>query len=531
MILRKPYAFLIRHFKMMHVILAGCLFYLIYKTSSMISYINVYINKTINVVGEDIVGSLFNSWIIALPILIIIFAAVLLTVMVVKDKPRLFYVFIIIAETAILLVYLYSHSTFSNMEKTIIDMRTIKMVRDLLLYSIIIQSVFSLLSVIRGVGFDIKKFNFGNDLQKIEISAEDNEEFEVALGFDLNDKKRSGKRALRYAKYWFKEHKPAVYSVGLIFFVVVTLWLSISYVISHKTYSEGKTLIMNGFSVKVNKSYIINSDVKGKNITGNEAYLIVVDLEVVCNEKEAKSLATGTVELDIAGDIFHHTAKYSYQLVDLGEVYNNQIIGQKKQRYLFVYEIPVKSSKSKMKVGFRDTNGNNTTYISLKPQKFSDKKSVKEYKLGDTLDFTGSSFGKTSLKVKSYNIRDRFTIKYHYCTNLNRCIESREHLTPDLFNSNYDKTLLMLEAELILDDDRITQQSKDLYNIIKVFGKIEYEIDGKIKYQNVYLGAVKSRKTNNKNVYFIEIFKEIENADKISLVFTIRDNEYRYNLK
>ena len=119
MILRKPYAFLIRHFKMMHIILAGCLFYLIYKTSSMISYINVYINETITVVGEDIVSSLFNSWIITLPILIILFAAILLTVMSIKDKPRLFYAFVIIAEIVIFLIYLYSYSTFSKMEKTI----------------------------------------------------------------------------------------------------------------------------------------------------------------------------------------------------------------------------------------------------------------------------------------------------------------------------------------------------------------------------------------------------------------------------
>ena len=288
MILRKPYAFLIKHFKLIHIILSACIFYLIYRTGLMINFINTYIDKTISVVGNDIVASLFNIGIILLPILIVIFSAILLAVMTLKDKPRLFYIITIIVELAIFVVYLYAYSTFSNMEETIVDMRTVKALRDLLVYVIIAQSAFSIFSLIRGVGFDIRKFNFGNDLHELEISIEDNEEFEIAVDFDLNDKKRTGKRIIRYIKYWVREHKIFV-SIALTSLIVIsTGYLCINYMINHKTYPQGKTLTMNGFSMTVMNSYIINSDIKGNNITGKEAYLVVVDLKVRCLEKKPK---------------------------------------------------------------------------------------------------------------------------------------------------------------------------------------------------------------------------------------------------
>ena len=531
MILRKPYAFLIKHFKLIHIILSACIFYLIYRTGLMINFINTYIDKTISVVGNDIVASLFNIGIILLPILIVIFSAILLAVMTLKDKPRLFYIITIIVELAIFVVYLYAYSTFSNMEETIVDMRTVKALRDLLVYVIIAQSAFSIFSLIRGVGFDIRKFNFGNDLHELEISIEDNEEFEIAVDFDLNDKKRTGKRIIRYIKYWVREHKIFV-SIALTSLIVIsTGYLCINYMINHKTYPQGKTLTMNGFSMTVMNSYIINSDIKGNNITGKEAYLVVVDLKVRCLEKKPKVLSTGALELNIAGDIYHHTNKYNYQLIDLGVTYNNQTIGNNEQRYLLVYEIPATSYTSKMKVGFRDTIREKTTYISLNLTRFSKKKEKEKYTIGQTLNFKNSTLGKTTLKINSYEIRNKFTLKYTYCSPRNRCIKSVEYLTPNLFNSNYNKSLLRLDAELMLDSELATTEIKDLYTLMKVFAKIEYEIDGKTKYQNVYLGSVKSSKIKQENVYYIEVFQEIKIADRIAIVFTVRDKEYKYYLK
>ena len=531
MILRKPYAFLIKHFKFIHIILSVCIFYLIYCTGSMIGFINEYVEKTISVVGQDIVGTLFNIGVILLPILIIIFSIILVVVMTVKDKPRLFYILMIIVHIAILIVYIYGYNVFVSMEETIIDMRTIKALRDLLLYVIVAQSIFSIFAVVRGVGFDIKKFNFGNDLQDLEISVEDNEEFEVALDFDLNDKKRAGKKVLRYAKYWVKEHKLIVGSIMTVIVAALTIYTCVLYSIANKTYPEGYSLNMNGFSMHVNKSYILTTDAKGKNITGENAYLVVVELAAKCNEKKPKSLILGSIELNIAGDIYHHTDKYDYQLTDLGIVYNNQEIGNEEQRYLLVFEIPSNSSASKMRLGFRNTAAGKTTSIALDLIEIPEIKKYKENRLGETIDFSDSTLGNTKLKINSYEIRNKFTIKYNYCSPRKRCISSVEYLTPNIFNTNYNKALLKLDAELTLDENFVSNDIKDVYSLFRTFATIEYEIAGETKKQTVYLGNVKSSKVKQENIYYIEVFQEIKIADKITIIFNVRDREYKYYLK
>ena len=41
--------------------------------------------------------------------------------------------------------------------------------------------------IIRGLGFDIKKFNFNKDVQELNLSQEDMEEVEVNVGIDTTN--------------------------------------------------------------------------------------------------------------------------------------------------------------------------------------------------------------------------------------------------------------------------------------------------------------------------------------------------------
>lgn len=532
MILRKPYAFLIKHFKLMHIILSICIIYLIYRTELMINFLNDYINSPASVIGQNIIGTLYNIGVLLLPVLIIIFSVVLLIVMTVKEKPKTFYLFTIILHVAVLIIYIYGYTVFANMEKTIIEMKTIKALRDLLMYCIIFQGAFSVMALIRGVGFDIKKFNFGNDLQALEISEEDNEEFEVDLDFDLNDKTRKGKRKIRYLKYMYKEHKFAIH-IFLGFLVGIgLLYTYFNYNIYTKTNSEGVTFNMNGFTSGVAKSYLLNTDYQGKIIGNGDKYLVVVDLTVKNNGKVDAAFASGTIELDIAGEIFHHTTKYESQLSDLGIVYKDNLIGNEFTRYLLVYEIPLNLINSRMKVAFKNTSSNQTAHVKLNPKKLINKKTVsKNYSLGDTIEFKESTLGNTALKINSYELRNKFTLKYKYCSPKKSCIDSVEYLSPNMFNSNYNKTLLKLDAELNFDESFISNNISDLPTLLKTFAKIEYEINGETKTQNVYLGQVKSSKLKQKNVYYIEVFQEIKIADRIAIIFQIREHTYKYYLK
>ena len=65
-------------------------------------------------------------------------------------------------------------------------MRTVRLIRDFISISFIIQFYSAVILIIRAVGFDIKKFDFNNDLKEMEINESDREEFEVQINFDKN---------------------------------------------------------------------------------------------------------------------------------------------------------------------------------------------------------------------------------------------------------------------------------------------------------------------------------------------------------
>lgn len=533
MILRKPYAFLIKHFKQMHLILTVFMIYLIYRTEMMISFLNEYINSVAIVIGQPIISSLYNIWVILLPILILIFSIVLLITMRIKDKPRLYYVLMIVAHVVIIAVYFYGYTVFDKMQKTIVDLRTINALRDIFIYCILIQGFFSIVSLVRGVGFDIKKFDFSSDLEGFDLTEEDNAEFEIDIDFDINDKTRKGKRYLRLLKYKYKENKFIVHIVLGAFIAIVLFYAYNNFTIYNKTSPEGTNFNMNGFIVGVNKSYLLNQNSMGEVISDPTKYLVVVDLNVKNNSANPAPIKTGNFELNVNGINYHHEEKYESALVDLGYIYKNQEITNKEfTSYLLVYEIPANRIDSKLKLGFHNTGTNETAYVRLRPTNISNKeKQTKEYTLGDTISFEGSTLGNTSMKINSFELRNRFTLRYQYCsTRLKNCVDSVEYLMPNHYNSNLNKTLLRLDMEFQFDEKFKSDSITNIYELMKTYMKIEYEINGQKKTQNAYLGQVSSNRAD-KNSYYIEVLQEIKVADKITLVFQVRNNVYRYSLK
>ena len=207
MVFRKPYAFLIKNFRLMHIILTICCIYLITRTSAIISFLNDYIASSDLVIGQNIVGGLYNSLMFIIPVLMLIFFIILLAVMSVKEKPKKYYIINIIVYLLIFILFIYGNGILKSMEKELVQPQKIQTLRDLFVYALIFQFFTVIIAAIRGLGFDIRKFDFARDLQTLDVSEEDSEEFEVAINYDFNDTKRKFKKRIRNIKYTYKEHK------------------------------------------------------------------------------------------------------------------------------------------------------------------------------------------------------------------------------------------------------------------------------------------------------------------------------------
>jgi len=533
MILRKPYAFLIKYFKTIHIILVLLMSYLLYSTNVILNFFQEYIVNNQLITGKDFTGQLFNTWMFALPFIIIVILVILLGVMYYKKKPLVYYVYNIIIMIALLVIYNIGYDTLTTLETQVIETRALHLVRDFFMIIILFQSVSLIFTFIRATGFDIKKFDFGQDLEELNITELDNEEFEVDVDFETNVFKRELNKHFRFVKYFYVENKFIINIIILITFSIICFNTYMSLTIYNKTYNEKDLFLASDFTMSVDNSYLTNEDYLGNKITDN--YLLILELNLQANYDNT-IFNTTKAQIKIGNHTYYPKNKYSSELVDLGYVYDDKKISMNDfSKKLLVYEIP--KSYVNEKITFKyiddlqpDNKGLNVKYISVKVRPYNldleNKKKTVELNTSNTLN--ENIFGTSSFNLNNFEIQERFKIAYKHC-NKDECYDSFEYLNPTL-NTNYDKVLLKINGNLNLDEEVYSENIGNLYDIIYYFGKIKYMINNSVKYYT-NLRKINPSKVSLKNSYYIEIPKDVMSADNVSLIFEVRDQVYEYIIK
>ena len=111
MVLRKPYKFLIKHFKVIHLVLAIMSSYLLVRTNSLTKFFGEYIsgNETLVAVGTS--TEYFGLMMIMFIILLLVGLIAILIIMKMKDKPVVFYIISIIAYIFIGIIFTLSSNS------------------------------------------------------------------------------------------------------------------------------------------------------------------------------------------------------------------------------------------------------------------------------------------------------------------------------------------------------------------------------------------------------------------------------------
>lgn len=525
MILKKPYAFLIKHFKLIHMFLLFLMIYLVERSMRIVSFFNSYIDTLQLNTKIGIVKSLFNSFMFLIPIIIIIILGVLIFVMFLKQKPKVYYIYNIIIYLSTVIIYYTTRNILFEMEIKIVDIRTIQLTRDFLLIVLLFQFLSVILTFVRATGFDIKKFDFVEDLQKLDISTEDSEEFELELNFGTDRKLRKLRKLIRYCKYFCVENKLLVLSVSLIIIGFVCTFTYKKMGMYEKTYQENNTLEADGIYFKIQDTYITNENIRGKIISDDYTYVILNMYSKLANENINTNFSSKTA-LVIGEHTFYPTSKYTNSFYDFGIDYTNQSIGLDFKNFILVYEIPNQISESTMYFKYHQSSNKKIT-IKLSPKKIELSSSEVVKKLTEKMDFKDSTLGNVSIILNSYDLAPKYKLSYNFCVNKNNCIESYEYIYPKLSGA-YDKVLLKLNGTLNYDNDYFL--TKNIVEFLKEFCTIKYKI-GDTNYTNkVEFNQVKPVKSTTSDFY-IEVENNLINADNVYLEFNIRNKKYVYNLK
>lgn len=521
MILRKPYVFFIKVFKPIHILVATSIIYLIYLSNKILVFFNNYMYSNENVVGTVIQEKLITSAIYIIPFFIILVSLVFLGIMFNKKKPILFYVINIFIYLVIMIINMYLSTFLVSMEEAIVSIKIVKLSHDLILLNMIFQIFSFALFFIRGLGINFKKFNFDSDITKFNISDYDKEEIELSLNIDLDMVKNNRRRKRRYSKYIYKENKFLINTSIIIISIVIILISLILYFSKKEENKEGISYSMGNFNLRVNKTMLLDNGINNEKITDN--YLVVTDVALQTNLKSI-SLFLKDFSLEIGEAIFHPQTKHSNKLIDIGNVYDQQILTSDFNNYIFIFEIPKKYIESDLL--FVYNNQGIKTRITLNPKNYVSAKIMQSSNIREKINFE-DSLGNISFVINNYELKNKFLIKYNYCIKDDDCILSKEYITPNI-NQNFDKHVLKLNVDY-LDESKLN--IKTFYEFFSKFGAIEYKIGDALYVQKSNFEELKSKKIDNQNNVYIGVDSNISNADSINLVFNIRDAKYTYALK
>lgn len=540
MILRKPYAFLIKNFKLLHAIITAFMIFVFYRTFGILSFYSDYILSSNGIIGEEISSTLYNPWMFISVFAIIVISIILLTVMIVKKKPSTLYITNIIIYIFVLVIFVLGKSTTLKLEISLLDIRTIKVVRDLSTIAMLIQTYPLIKSFIRAVGFDIKKFDFGKDLADLEIEEKDNEEFEVKVSVDTNKMKRHVNSKERISKYIYAENKFLINTVIVVFILIIVGIVTFGIIKAKEKSSIGTTFTMNGFKIKPIIAYSTHNDYRGNKLNGidDKKSVVVVPIEMKNNNSTNRQIVTANIELVIGEHKFRHTSIYRDGLFDIGSSYDGEIINSgDTTTKLLVFEVPTAYLKKQMYLKFITSitiKGKDLipTYVTIgfNPIDLDSEASITTINPSEETTLSNSVIGSTKLTINSVELNKRFKVDYKYCLSSNNCIDSYEYLLPKL-NTNTDLALMKVSGDVTYDDNYKNNSLSYLYDLIKYFGSLNYEVDGKIKTLTSDMNKVNPTFYKSNNVIYLSVPSDALRANNINLIIKIRNQQYVYIVK
>lgn len=515
MILRKPYAFLIKNFRKINIFILLLSLFVYVKTLDLISFTRNY--AATGVYNElDLISNYITTPFILSMILIITLCSILIYLLKYKDKPIKTYVLIVIEYLVLIGLSIYTTSFYNDIFIRGYNHQQALIISDLLFIFSLPQYVILLLLFIRSIGLDLKSFGFSQD-KNLLIEESDREEVEVEATFNKDKYKRNIKRALRETKYFILENKIYLLIISIIFLLVISTLLYKNVYLKGRIYNMNQNISSNYYQFNIKNAYITDRDYKGDVIDNNSSF-IVLNMNVKNTLGRTRNLQLNRFMLYVGNKYYVPDTSYDNYFKDMGEIYHEQkILPGTINNYFIIFRIDKPKENDNFLLKYQDATGNgNLLRIKLKIKDISayiekDRKTLKE-----ELTVPINPNDSTIIKINKFIVGT--TAKYNYvkCDKYNNCPVYQNTLTV-----NNDKRILMMEFS------PINKSKTETISFIKNYGKVRYKIGDK-----VYTEKLKN--TTDVSYYgnylYFTLTNKVQNATSIELIFTVRSYQYIYKL-
>ncbi len=517
MVIRKPYAFLIKNFKKIHIALFLLCAYIYYKVLQVSSFVSEFMSLGSYDSYNEPISKHINFFVYFVLILVFIGSFLLLLLLKKKNKPWKSYLIPVIVYALLIFIFMWTKNFFDAYTGST-ETANIRMIRDLLLILSVFQFPVFIILFIRIFGIDLRKFDFNKDQEYLELSSEDREEFEISIDIDKESFKRVFKRLIRNIGYFYEEHKKICNAVIIIVCFMMIRNLYIYVFITNRSYKQGQSFDANGYTITINKSYYTDKDYKGDVISDKNNFLII-DLTIK-NNSSSREVNLSNFHIMNGVKSFSTTSKtYESDFKDLGKTMDTvtELGYEKSINTIIIYRVDKKLSKKRFVLYYQELDGDtHLRKIKLKTEDISKIKKHGELDLGDSLDFKYNN-EEENLIFGDVLLLDYVTYRTRLCNSLN--CENDSHVYTAKAN---EKILYLTYSSLELE-------GKNMIDFSTNYGKIKYK-DSKGKSKSIPVESSVTNKYYGKYLY-LKVPEEVMNSSTLQLIYTVRNDQYVYNLK
>ncbi len=522
MIIKRPYAFLIKHFKIIHVILLVICSFILFKNSTITTFVNDFTNYGVYDSMNNPITKYIPIYLFILLFVVSILNTIVVLLLKYKDKPWKLYLFPTITYIGLIIMYSLILVYF-NGYNGVFERTQVSLYKDLLNLLSIFQLPSLLVYLIRVLGLDLKKFNFQNDAEYLELDEKDQMELEININIDKASFKRTFRRFKRNLGYFVEEHKRLVIGTAAIILLVIGYNVYKTTFITNKIYKQNDEYSANGYTFKIKNVYYTNKNKSGKVIDKSLSF-VIVQLSVRNNLNDTEFKTDGFHLYNGVNNYSDISNKYAPDFDDFGKIYTQKTTIRKDETMdiILIYRVDKKLDKDSFVLFYQEKYGNNKLRkIKIKVTDVSTIKDNGTLKLGEEIKYPYVRDGEQTIEnlaPDSFKLDDSadFTVKdcdEGICINDRRTLEA-----PD----GYKVAIISYMTEEF--------ESKDIIDFSSKYGKINY-IDSKNKKHSVAMENSTTYDSYLGQYAYVLVPEEITNSPSIELVYTIRNNKYTYKVK
>lgn len=518
MIIKSPYAFLIKNFRKVHVALLLLGIYIYYKTMQIHSFVNEFLKLgTYDLYSEPI--SKYVSFLLIIAVIAVIITYVLmLRLLKKKNKPWKTYLVPIIDYVLLLVGFLFVYNYFKSYNGDF-NLANVRAMRDIFFVGTLPQYIIFIILGIRIIGIDLKKFEFKQDEEFLQLEDKDKQEFEFSINIDKHSFIRIYRRLLRNLGYFYKEHQKIINAFGIAILVIL-FYRGVKLVfVTHRVYRQGQDIGSSGYTIKINDAYFTNRDYKGKIIEKNYNF-VVLDVSIT-NHSQRRKINFNRFHIMNGVSNYSPTSKlYGSYFKDLGTAYDDKTISRDETfNTLLIYKVDKKLKRYRFVLYYQEFVSRTETYlrkIKLKLKDLSKIKDVTKTTLGKEFDIVIDG-EEEEITFDNLEILDNVDYKQNKCNSTDCSVDDVYYNVKDGYKI------------LKLDFESNGIDGKEMIDFLSKYGKINY-IDNKDEEKAVDISNAVDRSYLGKYVYIL-MPENISKSKKCQMIITVRNNRYTINLK